>query len=80
MLCPELSLKNFSVLGLRKIVIIKEVVEARRPACAERLYGFGVVHFASNLSKLSCPRKYKRFGLQLQFKGGELAESNRDFF
>jgi hypothetical protein len=37
MLCPELSLKNFSVLGLRKIVIIKEVVEARRPACAERL-------------------------------------------
>jgi hypothetical protein len=28
-LCPELFLKNFSVLGLRKIVIIKVVVEAK---------------------------------------------------
>ena len=29
MLCPELSPKNLSVLGLRKITIIKVVVEAR---------------------------------------------------
>ena len=54
MLCPELFSKNLLVLGLRKI-IIKVVVEASRPVGAEGLCGFGVVHFASNLSNCHVP-------------------------
>lgn len=72
MLCPELFLKIFSVLGLRKIVIIKVVVEAEELGCAGFFLAFAIEHFASNLLKESLQRKYKRFGFGLTKKRATL--------
>jgi len=47
MFCPELFLKIFSVLGLRKMVIIKAVVEALKLRCIAYGYIFGFEHCAS---------------------------------